>query len=69
MTKASKEQCCDNSMWPYDHDADCGNRTKPLEGVLHKCGQPVWNQGRFDGHCGKERRHNGMCWPSGEAGK
>jgi hypothetical protein len=27
------ERCCDNSEWPRDHDADCGNRTKPLVGT------------------------------------
>lgn len=29
----AEERCCDNSMWPMDHDADCGQRTKPLVGT------------------------------------
>jgi hypothetical protein len=31
--RKTEERCCDNSQWPYHHDADCGNRTEPLIGT------------------------------------
>jgi hypothetical protein len=31
--RKAEERCCGNSQWPSDHDADCGQRTKPLEGA------------------------------------